>query len=200
MGIGLQLFGRLSWCSTLGAVFCFLPWSKLRSPRLWIQLSTRAGLLPLWMDSGVGSCSGNALALGMLLHTRLSKRKPALRSWRKEGICLLLWRRIYWGLPPFQWGITLLWSFLGRTFWGWLLPFLDLLLFPFVIPWSQGIFQRRPQMHIWRSSRWSFSSLLLTSMSSTYTYTFLPIYLLNIWFTNLWYVAPAFFKPKGLTL
>ena len=37
-----------------------------------------------------GGCSGNALAPGMLLHTCLSRRKPTLRSWRKEGICLLL--------------------------------------------------------------------------------------------------------------
>ena len=51
-----------------------------------------------------------------------------------------------------------------------------------------------------RSSRWSFSFLLLTSISSTYTSMFLPIYLLNIWFTNLWYVAPMFFKLKGMTL
>ena len=51
-----------------------------------------------------------------------------------------------------------------------------------------------------RLSRWSSSSLLFTSISSTYTSTFLPICLLNIWFTNLWYVAPAFFRPKGITL
>ena len=87
-----------------------------------------------------GGCSGNALAPGMLLHICLSRRKPTLRSWRKEGICLLLWRRICWGLPPFLWGIALLWSSSGRKFRGWLSPFLDLLLFLSMTPWNQGLF------------------------------------------------------------
>ena len=51
-----------------------------------------------------------------------------------------------------------------------------------------------------RSFKWSSFSFLLTSMSPMYTSMFFPIYLLNIWFTNLWYVAHTFFKPKGMTL
>ena len=51
-----------------------------------------------------------------------------------------------------------------------------------------------------RSSKWLSYSLLLSSILSTYTSTFLLIYLSNIWFTNLWHVAPAFFNPKGITL
>ena len=36
-----------------------------------------------------------------------------------------------------------------------------------------------------RLSKWLYTSFLLTSMSSMYTSIFLPICLLNIWFTNL---------------
>ena len=42
-----------------------------------------------------------------------------------------------------------------------------------------------------------YISVLNISLRSS---TFLPICLLNIWFTNLWYVAPAFFKPKDMAL
>lgn len=40
---------------------------------------------------------------------------------------------------------------------------------------------------------------LFINMSSTYISMFLPIYALNIEFTNLWYVAPTFFRTKSMT-
>ena len=49
------------------------------------------------------------------------------------------------------------------------------------------------------SSMWSFAHLLYTSISSTDTSIFRPICSQNILLTSLWYVAPTFFKPKGIT-
>ena len=51
-----------------------------------------------------------------------------------------------------------------------------------------------------RSSKWLTSRALFTSMSSTYTSMFHPIYWANILFTSLWYVALVFFNPNGMTL
>ena len=50
-----------------------------------------------------------------------------------------------------------------------------------------------------KSSKCLPSSKLFTNISSTYTSTFRPIWGRNMWLTSRWYVAPAFFNPKGIT-
>ncbi|MFS8013528.1 hypothetical protein Hanom_Chr14g01333981 [Helianthus anomalus] len=48
------------------------------------------------------------------------------------------------------------------------------------------------------SSIMAASVRLFMTMSSTYTSRFLPLCSLNKVFINLWYVAPAFLRPKGI--
>ena len=53
------------------------------------------------------------------------------------------------------------------------------------------------------SFKWCMCSLrvlLMTTMSSMYASIIRPIKGLNIFAINLWYIAPTFFSPKGMTL